>query len=367
VRFLNGIAAANGPRSIVVCRADGATEELQPDSLILAWGSEAVECPGLPFMKGKVLSTSDALELHERPGAVLIVGGGANGCEFASILSTFGVNVTLVEAAPRLLPSDRIDADVSALLMREMKKRGINVHVNHAVDGAEPLENGVRVRFRRAFSDDIVVAEADMVIVAAGRRPVGEAGEWMRFGLECDDAGWIRVNSRLETGIEGVYAVGDALGPSRPMLAHVATMEGTAAAANALGGNVPPDYGAVPYAVYSIPEAAGVGLSEAEARKIHPVVRSQTVHLRSLGRAQASGAVAGFVKIVTDGSGRIIGIHIIGSNAAELVAEGTVAVRLGMSVADLASTVHAHPTFSEAMWEAAREFSESGGNRGRRL
>jgi dihydrolipoamide dehydrogenase len=166
------------------------------------------------------------------------------------------------------------------------------------------------------------------------------------------------VNARLETGIEGVYAVGDALGPVRPMLAHVASMEGVAAAANALGGNVTPEYGAVPYAVYSIPETAGVGLSETAARKMHPVVRTQTVHMRAIGRAQTSGFIAGFVKIVADGSGRILGIHIVGSNAAELVAEGTLAVRMGMKVADLASTVHAHPTFSEAVWEAARAFME---------
>jgi len=212
----------------------------------------------------------------------------------------------------------------------------------------------------------MVTEAADMAIVATGRRPAEGMKEWKRFGLDCDGVGWVRVNTRLETGMEGMYAVGDALGPVRPMLAHVATMEGMAAAANALGGNISPEYGAVPYAVYSIPEAAGVGLSETEARKMHPVVRTQIVHMRAIGRALTEGAIAGFVKIVADGSGRILGIHIVGSNAAELVAEGTLAVRLGMTVADLASTVHAHPTFSEAMWEAARAFMEGRGSRMRR-
>ncbi len=367
VRFVSGIAAPTGPGSIVVCRADGTAEELRPDSIILASGSEPAECPGLPFHMGNVLSTDDALELREQPRTVLIVGGGANGCEFASIFAALGVGVTLVEAAPRLLPSDRVDADVAAVLLREMKKRGVRVHVNRTVAGAEPIGSGVRVRLRQSQpeGDDLVVA-ADIAVVATGRKPSGGMGEWKRFGLAFDDAGWVGANARLETAIEGVYAVGDALGPARPMLAHVASMEGAAAAANALGGNVSPEYGAVPYAVYSIPEAAGVGLAEAAARKAHPVVRSHTVHMRSIGRAQTSGDIAGFVKIVADGSGRILGVHIIGSNAAELVAEGTLAVRMGMTVADLASTVHAHPTFSEAIWEAARAFAEIRDNRGRR-
>jgi len=153
VRFLSGIATPDGPRGVMVRRADGAAEELRTDSLIFACGSRTTECPGLPFRKGMVLSTDDALELSERPRTVLIVGGGANGCEFASILSALGVGVTLVEAAQRLLPSDRVDADVAAALMREMKKRGIAVRVNHTVAGSEVSEDGVKVQIRRSSSD----------------------------------------------------------------------------------------------------------------------------------------------------------------------------------------------------------------------
>jgi dihydrolipoamide dehydrogenase len=359
VQFLTGEASVPDPRTVRVRRPDGGTDEVSGDRLILAPGSSPAGCSAFPFDSARILSTNDALNLLKIPASVLIIGGGVNGCEFASILAAFGSRVTIVEALPRLLPMEAIDADTSHVVAREMKKRGIAVLLGRVVESAVSVEDRVRAVIAPAGSTlgEPVETVFDLVLVTVGRRPCCAGMGLEHAGVRVDGAGWIEANDRMETSVPGVYAVGDALGPSRVMLAHAASAEGTVAAVNALGGIMVMDYRAVPFAVFTSPEAAGVGLTEAQARAADPDTRAQTFFFRALGRAQAAGELAGHVKIVSDAAGKILGVHIVGAHASELIAEGTFALRMGATVEDLVTTIHAHPTFSEAVQEAARTFT----------
>ena len=362
VRFVLGEAHVQNSCIIRVRRPDGGMEELPADRLILAPGSSPAGCYAFPFDGSRILSTNDAVNLAKVPVSVLIVGGGVNGCEFASILAALGSKVTVAEALPRLLPLDAVDGDTSREIEREMKKRGISVLLNRVVESVVPFEDGVRAVLAPADSTrgEPVETVIELVLVAVGRRPCCAGMGLDRIGIRADGAGWIEANTRMETNVPGVYAVGDALGPSRAMLAHVASVEGVIAAVNALGGRAVMDYRTVPVAVFTSPEAAGVGMTEAQALAADPDARAHTFFFLALGKAHASGETGGHVKIVSDSGGKILGVHIVGPHATDLIAEGALAVKMGATVEDLASTIHAHPTLAEAVMEAALKIVREG-------
>ena len=192
------------------------------------------------------------------------------------------------------------------------------------------------------------------MLVSVGRRPCTRNIGLENIGVTLDSRGWILADERMQTGVPGVYAVGDALGPSKVMLAHVASMEGAVAAENAAGGDRLMDYGLVPGAIFTMPEVANVGLTEAQAREKGIPVRSDTVLFRTMGKAQVIGEIAGEAKIISDaGTGRILGVHIVGPRATDLIAEGTLALKMQCTVKELAETIHAHPTFGEVLLEAS--------------
>jgi dihydrolipoamide dehydrogenase len=239
----------------------------------------------------------------------------------------------------------------------------VTVVLNRSVDRVSFPEGGIvaRVVPFECGADTTVplrepeLLETGLVLVTVGRGP-HPGLDWLDpLGIERDTGGWVLANERMETNLPGVYAIGDMLGPKKSMLAHTAAAEGVTAARNALGAREVMDYSAIPVGVFTTPEAAGVGLTEAGARELGGEVRVSTVHLRSLGRAQAMGEIAGQVKMVADSRGKILGIHIVGPHATDLIAEAALALRMGASVEDFASTVHAHPTFPEALREAAEE------------
>ncbi len=362
IEVVRGLARLTGPGRVQVRTGDGPARDLDHDRLIIAVGSRAASLPGLE-VDGRVVWFSDhALALTEIPERLLVIGAGAVGAELAAIYGRLGADVDLVEYLGRLLPWPGVDPDLSAVLLREMKKSRIKVLVDYGVTGLTPDgAGGVKVRLEPApgattkrQAQEVVV---DRVLVSIGRRPNTEGLGLADAGVVTDDAGWIEVNDRLETSLPGVYAVGDVLGPARVMLAHAAAAEGLIAAANALGasGPVTIDYEQIPYAVFTFPEAAGVGLTEAQAVERGLEVRAAKFDLRPLGRAQAEGEIAGLVKLIAEaGSGRLRGGHIIGAGAGEMIHEVAVALRLGATAADLAATVHAHPTMSEGLSECAR-------------
>jgi len=362
VRCLRGTGRIVSQDHIQVKRDGSEPEKVQWDRLVLAMGSEPMAIPGFPFDGERIMSSNDALNLTEIPESILIVGGGVIGCEFAFILSSLGSQVTVVEAMDRLLPLPSVDEDSSKILQREMKKRKIRFMVNRMVESVDENEGKLRVLTGPSpFAKDLkekdakpVAVEVDKVLVSIGRLPKTLDVGLEQIGVKTDQRGWIIANDRMETNVAHVYAIGDVLGPTKIMLAHVASAEGFVAAVNAMGGNRAMDYEVVPGGIFTMPEVADVGLTEIQAGERGYIVRSDTVLFRTLGKAQVIGEIAGQAKIISDAeTGKIVGVHIVGPHATDLIAEGTLAVQTGCSVKDLARTIHAHPTLSEVMGEAA--------------
>jgi len=369
IRHLKGRGTIPAPGRVAVQGPEGQAADVEYERLILATGSRPLEIPAFPYDGRRIISSNEALYLDEIPAAVVIVGGGVIGCEFASILAAFGSKVTVVEALDRLLPLPAVDADCSKVLAREMKKRKIAFHVNRTVDSVDSSGDLLKVRVGPSpFAENLkekekqsLEIEADKVLVCVGRTPnTGDIG-LENIGVATDERGWIVADERMQTSVDGVLAIGDVLGPAKIMLAHVASSEGLVAAENAAGGDQKMDYTAVPGAVFTVPEVGNVGLSEAQARENGMAARADTVLFRTIGKAQVMGEIAGQAKIVSDAdSGRILGVHIIGPHASDLIAEGTLAIRNGLTVEQLAGTIHAHPTLAEIMLETGLKALDRG-------
>ena len=362
IQYMRGEGHVLEPNRVRVKGTDNSIVDVNSGKLILATGSRPLDIPAFPFDGEKILSSDDAINLQEVPESILVVGGGAIGCEFAFIFASLGSEVTVVEAMSRMLPLPSVDDDCSKVIQREMKKRKIRFMVNRTVEKVE--EDGKKVRVTigpSPFSQELKgkeltppTVEVDRVLVCIGRKPNTAGAGLERLGVKMDDKGWIVANERMETNVPHVYAIGDILGPSKIMLAHVASAEGMVAAGNALGGNRGMNYAVVPFGVFTFPEVACVGLTENQAREQGSDVRADTFLLRVLGRAQAMGEIAGQVKIVSDTqTKKILGVHIVGPYAADLISEGTLAIQMGATVKDLAESIHAHPTLSEAVMEAS--------------
>jgi len=351
IRVIHGIGIIRGTNRAEVKTASGDIEPLPWDRLILAPGSRARELAPFPFDGQTMLSSNDALTLKEVPRSLLIVGGGVIGCEFAFIFSSLGSRVTVVEAMPRLLPLPSVDQDCSTLLQREMKKNRIAFLLGTTIRHIDGEGGGLRVTLE---GKEPLVLDVEKVLVCIGRKPCTEGIGLETLGVRTDPRGWIEADERMETSAPHVYAIGDALGPAKMMLAHVASKEGAVAVENAMGGAAAMDYRAVPGVIFTMPEVGNVGLTEAQAKEEGIPVRAAKVLFRNLGKPHVMGEIAGEAKILAHGeSGRVLGVHVVGPHASDLIAEGTLAVKLGCTVRDLAETIHAHPTLSEVIGEAA--------------
>jgi dihydrolipoamide dehydrogenase len=361
IRLLRGRGALVSARQVDVSDDLGAITSVSGDAVLLATGSRVLELPGLAFDHHTVISSDDALRLDSVPARLLIVGGGVIGCEMAFIYRSFGADVTVVEGQSRLLPQPGVDTEISALLQREMKKRGIVCELNRTLKDLRLVDGGVQAvlapsplsKEPPARPGEVPVA-ADVVLVTVGRAPNTEGLGLSAAGVETDSRGWIVANGRMETSLPGVYAIGDVLGPQKVMLAHVAAMEGLCVVDNCLGRARDMDYSAVPSAIFTSPEIGCVGLSEAQAREQGRAVRCASFQMRGLGKAQAMGELAGVFKIVADeATDRVLGVHIAGAHATDLVAEAALALHLGATVRDIANAIHPHPTLAEGLYEAA--------------
>lgn len=322
--------------------------------IVLATGSAPRSIPGIAIDHTRVITSDQAIALPEVPASIIILGSGAVGVEFASIFQRFGSRVTVIEILPRLVPLE--DQAVSKELERAFRKQGITVRTSTKVVGTTVRGEQVAV--------DVVgpdgqteQLEAAYVLVAAGRGPVTQGLVADEVGLKLED-GYIRVDELYRTSVPGVSAVGDVITlgwPGHPQLAHLSSAEGVLVAERIAGRDVRPlNYGHVPSCVYCDPEIGSVGLTEEEATRRGHDVRIGTFPLGVLGRAKIAGETDGFVKIVADGKyDEVIGVHMIGPRATELVAEATLALRLECTAEELGRTIHPHPTFSEAIAEAA--------------
>ena len=358
VALVRGTATVVNASTVNVQTAEG-PQSVAGDAVIIATGSSILELPGLAFDHTHICSSDDALDLTHIPNRLVIVGGGVIGCELAGIYRAFGSSVTIVEGQERLLPMPSVDQDVSALLAREMRKLKVKMLTGKTLRDVR-VENGT-VHATVAPSPFVANApageeamEADMVLVTVGRCPSVEGLGLAAAGIAQDKRGWIVVNDRLETSVPGIYAIGDIIGPSRVMLAHVAAMEGLCVVDSLCGKARTMRYDAVPSAIFTAPEIGEVGLSEQQAKDAGHNVVCHTTQMRELGKAHAMNELPGFFKIVADAdSGKVLGVHIVGAHASDMIAEAALAVTTGATVADMAHTIHAHPTLAEGLFEAA--------------
>ncbi len=313
--------------------------------IIIATGSSPARLPVPGSNLPGVLTSDQILELETMPESLVIIGAGVVGCEFASIFSALGARVTILEVLPRILPP--VDEEIARRFQQVLRGQGVTIHTKASLQ--EIRAEGDRLRLLFALGDEQQEVVADRVLMAVGHRPCTDALEEAGPALE---DGSVAVNERLETSVENVYAAGDVTGLY--MLAYVASYQGIIAAENALGRSRRADYRAVPTCVYTLPEIASVGLREEEARARRISHKVSRFPFSALARAQLLGQPRGLVKLICDEpSGRLLGVHILGPRATDIIGEGVLAVQTGATAQDLAHTMHGHPSLSEAIYEAA--------------
>jgi dihydrolipoamide dehydrogenase len=347
IKILEGRGTLVSPKKIKVTLRSGGTEEVETDKIIIATGSRPAQIPIFPFDGQRILSSDDAINLSSIPTSLLIVGAGVIGCEFAFIYKEFGADVTMVEMMPRAVSTE--DEEISAILEKELKKKKIKLLTSVKVENIDIREDSVL-----ATLSDGKTVDAEKVLVSIGRSMNSNDIGLENIGVQIGQRGEIIVNNKMETNVEGVYAVGDVTGGI--MLAHVASKEGMVAAENAVGGNTIMSYDVVPAAIFTSPEIASVGLREKQALEKGYKVKVGRFQYRTLGKAHAIGEITGLIKIIADEENdTILGAHIIGSHASDLVHEAALAVEKKLSARDIAHTIHAHPTLAEGIMEAAED------------
>jgi dihydrolipoamide dehydrogenase len=348
ITLVPGRGALAAPGAVRVQAPDGSARTLEARAVVLATGAAPKSLPGVPIDKTRIISSDEALRLERLPSSVVVIGAGAVGVEFADVFAAYGVQVTIVEALPRLLPIE--DEEISKLLARSFTKRKIDVRAGAKVQAVRAGRDGVTVELEQ--EGQAARVEAAVVLMAVGRGANTQALGLDALGVAMD-RGFVKVSPRMETSVPGVYAIGDLAGP--PLLAHKASAEGIVAA-EALAGHPgrPVDYRTIPGCTYCHPQVASLGLTEAQARTDGRAVKVGKYMFMANGKAQALAEPEGLVKIVAAAdTGEILGVHILGAEATELIAEFGLGKTLEATVEEVGHTIHAHPTLAEAVMEAA--------------
>lgn len=344
VRIVKGTATLAGPNTVEVMTPDGGRETLEARAIIVASGSEPAALPILPFDGQQVLSSTDILKLTEVPATLAIIGAGAIGMEFACIFNALGSQVTVIEMLPQVLPNE--DKEIVDVLGHELVKKKIKAYTNTKVEKAEKTDGQVVLSLSNGET-----VRADKVLVAAGRKLNLDGIGLEKVGVAFDKKG-IKVSPYMQTNVPSIYAIGDVTGGL--LLAHKASKEGIVAAENVMGQKKKMDYRVVPRTTWTDPEVGSVGYTEQGAKDAGYEVKVGKFPFRGLGRAMALGKTEGIVKLVADAkTDELLGAHIIGPSASDLIAEAATAMALETTVEELAATIHAHPTLSESIMEAA--------------
>ena len=351
VNIIEGRGEIVGPKKISVTLKDGSKEEVETDNIIIATGSKPAQIPVFPFDGKRILSSDNAINPDSIPGSLLIIGAGVIGCEFAFIYKEFGSDVTMVEMMPNAVSTE--DEEISAILERELKKNKIKLLKDTSVQKVDVKEDGVSVELSNGKT-----LEAEKVLVSIGRAVNSKNIGLEAVGVKTGQRGEIIVDSRMQTNVEGIYAIGDVTGGI--MLAHLASAEGMAAAENAAGGNAEVNYDVIPAAIFTSPEIGSVGLREKQAAEKGLKYKVGRFQFRALGKAHAMGEIAGLFKIIADEeTDKILGGHIIGPHASDLIHEVALAMGKGLTVKDVAHTIHAHPTLAEGIMEAMEDVHDA--------
>ena len=355
IEHLEGTGELLDARTIRVTKPDGTETRVVADGVIIATGSSWPNLPLFPIDGTQIITSKQALDLSRIPVSLLIVGGGVEGCEFASLYSGLGTQVTLVELVPRLLPLE--DEEISQMMERELKKRGVDIRTGVTVDQIVRQPDLVTAHLRDGLSLNV-----EQVLVSVGRGFNSRGIGLEKAGVQVGTRGEIVVNDRMETNVPGVYAIGDVVG--KAMLAHVASAQGKVAVENFMGRPRTIDYDVIPTGIFTLPEIGRVGLTEQQARDRcvaagkdpQQSVKVGRFRYGGLGKAQATGDIQGLLKVVADAeSDRILGVHILGAHAADLVHEAALAMHLGATVSRVAEMIHAHPTLAEGLMEAMED------------
>jgi len=349
VEWLKGHGALLGDKRVeVTSKGKDKTEVVSADHIIVATGSAPIELGVAPLDGERIVDSEGALEFDAVPARLGVIGAGVIGLELGSVWARLGAEVTVLEALDDFLAA--ADRDVAKAALKVLGKQGLDIRLGARVSAAEKSKKGVTVSYESKDGEQTL--EVDKLIVAVGRRPFTDGLNADEAGLKLDNHGRIEVDERCWTGVEGVYAVGDAV--RGPMLAHKASEEGIAVAETIAGQAGHVDLGTVPWVIYTHPEIAWVGKTEAELGREGVEFRSGSFPYLASGRAQAAGETEGLVKIVGEAhTDRLLGVHIFGAQASELIAEAVTAMSFHASTEDLARTVHAHPTLAECLHEAA--------------
>ncbi|MCX5514447.1 dihydrolipoyl dehydrogenase [Kaistia algarum] len=347
-----GTATILAPGKVAVAKADGSTETLEAKSIVIATGSDSTPLPGVTIDEERIVSSTGALSLPKVPGKLVVVGAGVIGLELGSVWRRLGAEVTVVEFLDRILPG--MDNEVSRQFQRMLEKQGVAFKLGTKVTAVDTSGKTLKVTIEPAKEGEAAAQtlEADIVLIAIGRRPYTEGLGLEAVGVELDERRRVKVDGHYQTNVPGIYAIGDVI--AGPMLAHKAEDEGVAIAEILAGQAGHVNYGAIPSVVYTSPEIATVGKTEEELKAAGIDYKVGKFPFSANGRARAMLATDGFVKILSDAkTDRVLGGHIVGAGAGEMIHEIVVLMEFAGSAEDLGRTTHAHPTMSESVKEAA--------------
>jgi dihydrolipoamide dehydrogenase len=346
-----GIGTVAAPGKVFVTPQDGARTEIDTKTIVIATGSVSANLPGIEIDETQIVTSTGALTLDKVPARLLVIGAGVIGLELGSVWARLGSQVTVVEYLDRILPG--MDSEVARQFQRMLQKQGMEFKLSSKVAGIDKQDDGsLKVRIEPAKGGDMELLDADVALVAIGRKPFTEGLGLDIVGVALDERGRVRVDAQYKTSVDGIYAIGDVI--AGPMLAHKAEDEGIAVAEILAGQAGHVNYAAMPAVVYTNPEIATVGKTEDELKAEGINYKIGKFPFTANGRAKAMLATQGFVKILADvETDRVLGAHIVGKNAGEMIHELVVLMEFSGSAEDLARTTHAHPTLSEAVREAA--------------
>ena len=345
-----GLGSFEDATHVKVAKNDGTSEVIEGTNIIIATGSKPSTLPFIKLDKERVITSTEALKLKEVPKHLLVIGGGVIGLELGSVYKRLGAHVTVIEYAPKITPT--MDADVSKELTKVLKKQGMKINNNHCVTSVERNGDEVVVKATNKKGEEVTFT-GDYCLVAVGRKAFTKGLSLDKAGVKLTDKGMVDVNEHLQTSVSNIYAIGDVVRGA--MLAHKAEEEGVVVAEFLAGQKPHIDYNLIPGIVYTWPEVAAVGKTEQELKDADVAYKVGKFSMRALGRSRASGDLDGFVKVLADkNTDEILGVHMVGARVADLIMEAAVAMEFRASAEDLARICHGHPTYSEAVKEAAK-------------
>ena len=355
ITVFNGVGSFESVTSVKVTKADGSSEIIESKNIIIATGSKPSNLPFIKLDKDRIITSTEALKLKEVPKHLVIIGGGVIGIELGQVYLRLGAQVSVVEFMDRIIPG--MDAALSKELTKVLKKQGMKFYTSHKVQSVERAGDAVTVKAENA-KGEIITLEGDYALVSVGRRPYTDGLNAEKAGVKVTDRGQIEVNNHLQTSASNIYAIGDVVRGA--MLAHKAEEEGVMVAEIIAGQKPHIDYNLIPGVVYTWPEVAAVGKTEEQLKADGVAYKAGSFPFKALGRARAGGDTDGFVKILADDkTDEVLGVHMIGARCADLIAEAVTAMEFRASAEDISRMSHAHPTFAEAIKEAALAATEN--------